>query len=150
MAEWAPIYFFWALVMIGVLPLAPINRVAALVVAARLLTQAAYGMGYNEPISQMVIFGVCGMLAMHNARRMTCFFSAALFVPLSIAAAFQIDHPTAAGWTVYGLAVLQAVVLIASEEWRKAIRHWLEATDPSKPDALAKLIAFTRRVRAYA
>ncbi len=150
MSGWAPIYAYWALVMFGVLPLAPINRVAALVVAARLGTQAAYDMGYNEPISQMVIFAMCGMVAMHQARLFTCFVSAALFVPLSVAAAYQIDEPFLAGWAVYGLSVAQAIILIASGEWRKAVRHWLKASDPNGSDVLAKLIAFVRRARAYA
>lgn len=161
MSGWAPIYFYWGLVLLGVLPLAPINRVAAIVVAARLGTQAAYDMGFNlpvsqsiffnEPVSQVAIFGAAAIVAMHNARLTTCFFAAALFVPLSIAAAYQIDAPTTAGWIVYGLSVLQALILIASGEWRKAIRHWMEATDPDKPDLIHKLVAFARRrIRLYA
>lgn len=144
--EWAPVYIYWALILVGVLPLSPINRVAAVVVAARLATQGAYDMGLPEAVSQTAVFGACAILALHNARLFTCFLAAALFVPMAVAAAWQLSDPYHGWWTVYWLAVAQAVTLIVNGEWRKAVRHWLRASDPEHPDVLARIVALARRV----
>lgn len=145
-----PEYLYWALILFGVLPLAPINRVAAVVVAARLATQGAYDLGTPEPQTQIVIFGACLMLALHNARLWTCLLASTLFLPMAVAAAWQLVAPYEAWWAVYWIAVFQAVVLICNGEWRKAIRHWLDVPDPEKPDLIHRLVAFCRRKWLYA
>jgi hypothetical protein len=145
-----PEYILWALVLFGVLPLAPINRVAALVVAARLATQGAYDFGWPEAQSQTLIYGVCAIIALHNARLFTCFLAAALFVPLAVASAWQLQDAYHGWWAVFWLAVAQCVALVVNGEWRKAVRHWLDASDPDKDDVLYRLIAFARRAWTHA
>lgn len=151
MNSWAPVYFYWALILFGVLPLAPINRVAAIVVAARVACQVTYDAGFPEPETQTVIFGAAAILSMHNARLTTCFLSAALFVPMAIASAWQVAEPVTAFWWVYWLGVAQAVILLISGEWRKAIRHWLDASRAEPPEWVDKMVAWARRaVRLHA
>lgn len=141
-----PEYLYWALLLIGVFPLAPINRVAAIVIAARITTQIAFDAGLPEFKTQMVVFAVAGVIALHNTRLFTCFLSAALFFPLAVCAAWQYVDPYEGWWAVFWCAVAQALVLAASGEWKKAVRHWLRSSCPDQPDIFTRIAhAFARR-----
>ena len=144
-----PEYLYWALILVGVLPLAPINRVAAIVVAARISTQIAYDAALPEIPSQIVVFAVAGVLALHNARAFNCFLSAALFIPLAVCAAWQYVNSYEGWWAVFWCAVAQAAILIASGEWKRAVRHWLRSSCPDRPDVFTRIAhAFARRLYA--
>lgn len=143
----AALHFYWLLVIIVAVPSAPFNRVAAVVVAARIINQTTWALvPAAEPFAQAVVFGAAAVVAAWQWRTIPCLASSALFLPMSVAsaawAAGGID-PSVAWWLIVACGIVQIVILPLGNDWR-AIKDGREAIrDMSWLDRLLRVPAWT-------
>lgn len=143
----AALQLYWFMIALVAVPSAPFNRVAAVIVAARIVNQAMWTVVPEwEPTAQAFVFGIAGIAAVYNWRTAPCLAAAVLFLPMAVASgawAAGVIHP-ADGWSVIlGCGILQLLIVPFGNDW-PAIREGVDAVrDLSWINRLLKVPAWT-------
>lgn len=138
---------YWLMIALVALPLAPFNRVAAVIVAARLVNQTMWMVVPDwEPVAQAIVFAIAGVVAVYHWRTAPCLASAVLFLPMAAAsgawASGGID-PGDAWWIIVSCGITQLVIVPFGNDWH-AIREGVDAArDMSWLNRLLKVPAWT-------
>lgn len=143
----APAYLiaYWALVALIAVPASFFSRIAAVLVAVRLLSQIAWNMGMPEPQTQVLIYIIAACAALRWAETFPCRLIAVLFAPLAVAAAASGVPGQAVGsyWTIYAIAVVQVLLVPLCIDWRM-VREGIQALrDLSWIDRFLRVSAWT-------
>lgn len=120
---------FWLLYALVVAPSAFFNKVAAVMLAVRLLAQIAYNLGAPEAPVLFVLYAGGFALSLFVARTGPCFVAAVLFLPLcfsTLQAMAGVFSPVEEYWTRFGLATAQALIVPFGNDWTR-IRALVEA-----------------------
>lgn len=99
------------------------NEVAGIVFAVWGVGQVTYQLGFPEPGTQVFIYAAGLIVACRVARSAVCLFAAILFFPLGLASfshAVGWIEPAAAWWSIYWVAMTQAVSLPFCIDWQRA------------------------------
>ncbi len=123
-----PEYLYYALMFAVALPVAWFfrNRVAALVFAVWTFGQCAYLIGMPEPQTQLVLYVVALVLGMRISTSAACTVAAFLFAPLAFACLAELRHwmtPAEAWWSIYWIAITQALALPFCPDWHSIIER---------------------------
>lgn len=122
-----PEYLYYAAMFLIALPVAWFgkNEVAGIVFGTWAVGQTTFLLGFPEPETQIVIYLVALALALKVARSSVCFFAAILFFPLALACVSELAGwmtPLQAWWSIYWVAMTQALALPACLDWPAVYR----------------------------
>lgn len=115
-----PYHYYWALFALLALPSSLFCRVAAVVVAVRVISQIAYNYSLPEPETQLWIYAAAFFISFAVARRASDFSAAALFVPLAVTMYYwttQRIEPVQGYWAMFGFNTLQLLFLPLGVRW---------------------------------
>jgi hypothetical protein len=133
-----PEYLYWAAVILIAGPSLLVNRVAAVIVSQRIVTQYLWYRGWPEPPTQGIVFAAALIVALavsgHNSGRLV---TALFFLPMSVAALCQFIDPIFGWWAVFWLAVLQVLALPFGNDWAAVRARW-----PRKTSIIDQVLRF--------
>lgn len=123
-----PEYIYWAAVALIAWPASMFSRCAGILAVAWAVGQIAYVIGLPEPLSQVVIYIIAGLLTLKHRREFPCLIVAAFYLPLAIMSAATHVDPDLIWWGIFWTAMAQVLVVPFTVHWAEVreVRHALK------------------------
>lgn len=112
-----PEYIYWAAVCLVAWPASMFSRCAGILAAAWGIGQLAYVVGSPEPITQVIIYCLAGVLTAKYRRGFACMTVAAFYLPLAIMSGITSADPLLVWWGIFWTAMVQVAIVPFTIDW---------------------------------
>lgn len=117
------LHLYWLMIGLVAVPLSPFNRVAAVIVAARVVNQVGYwALPEHEAWIQTAVFAAAAFAALIRSETFENMITAVIFIPAGTASLYWASGAldlASAWWIVIGCGFLQLILLPACTDWQR-------------------------------